>query len=529
MYARTVLIAFAAAACLSSVAGAQATSDELQVATTQGEVRGVVQNESDAFLGIPYAAPPVGPLRWREPQPAEAWTGVRDATGAPPACMQGPPGTFGPFTQEFVISPERSEDCLYLNVWRPKTADTRLPVFFWIHGGGFGSGSASIPVYNGSNLASRGVVVVNINYRLGVFGFLAHPELTAESPQRTSGNYGLLDMIAALEWVRANIEKFGGDPNNITIAGQSAGAAAVNDLLMSEPARGLFQKAIAQSGSGMGILTPSLAEAEQFGQPVQATLQARSLAGLRQATADQLMAATLVPPPAAGESGGPTLSLAPNIDHKVLSANPEPASNAPVSNVPFITGYNADEGVLFPPDDLSPSTFASGVRDRYGRFAERLLALYPHATQAETVDSLYLMARDRYMASLVLWSQERVRTSGERVYTYLYDHAFPQTDPRLAAFHTAEVPYVFGALEHPGRTFTDADHRVSRELQAHWIAFMKTGDPSTPDAPWPAVTPSSTTVKALGDANGMPSGVSTEARFEAFRDFVASGGTLSLF
>ena len=498
----------------------------------QGKLRGSDKGQVAEYLAIPFAQPPVGPLRWHDPEPATGWAGVRDATKPSAACMQGPPRGFGPFTSEFLIDGPVSEDCLYLNVWAPKHATGRLPVFFWIHGGGFGSGSGTIPIYNGTDLASKGAVVVTINYRVGVFGFLAHPALTTESATHTSGNYGVMDMIAALKWVRANVAAFGGDPNDITIAGQSAGAAAVNDLVLSPPAKGLFQRAIAQSGSGMGLLMADLPHAEANGEQFAASLGAATIADLRAMPADKIAKAADVPPPSpTDKAGAPRISFAPNRDNVVLVGDPGDPAAKPVIPVPFLTGANADEGALFGGDTMNVAGFEADVARRFGASADHFLALYPHATDAEAKQSFATISRDRALASLMFWSYARMKNSPQQVYTYMYDHPYPVAadGKSYAAFHTSEVPYVFGALGLGGRTFTDKDRAVSAQIQAHWLAFMKTGNPSTPPMPWPAATQQIAKVMGIGDTVGPRFGISSLERYQAFEAFVKSGGQLSLF
>lgn len=249
--ATAVLAALAAAGVGAPPTLAQMTGTAVQ----QGRVAGTKHGEVAAFLGVPFAAPPTGERRWKPPAPASSWNGVRKADALPASCQQGvTPNGFGPWTHEYVVTSAVSEDCLYLNVWTPaKTSGEKLPVLVWIHGGGFSGGSASVPIYDGSKLAAKGVVVIAINYRLGLYGFLAHPALTAESPAHASGNYGLLDQVAALQWIKANVAAFGGDPDRVTIAGQSAGAMSVHHLIASPLAKGLFAQAIAQSGSGTGV------------------------------------------------------------------------------------------------------------------------------------------------------------------------------------------------------------------------------------------------------------------------------------
>jgi para-nitrobenzyl esterase len=496
--------------------------------TKQGQLRGENVTGVDRFLGIPYAAPPVGERRWRGPGPVQRWTGVRDATKASPACYQAPAKPFGPYTSEFLIGPEVSEDCLYVNVWKPAHVRGRAPVLVWIHGGGFGSGSGSIPIYDGAALARRGVVVVTINYRLGVFGFLATPSLTAESSLRSSGNYGLLDQISALNWVRRNIVAFGGNPGNVTIAGQSAGAASVSDLVASPLARGLFHRAIAQSGSGMGVEMPTLAEAEATGQRVLAKAGAASMTELRALPAEQVLSATNLDTPRPGEM--PRIRFAPNRDGVVIEGDPRDGASPVQSPVPLLTGFNADEGAPAPATNTAVE-FEGMVRARYGASAERLLALYPHASDEEAARSWATLSRDRYMASLLIWSQARSGSSRQRVFTYLFDYPYPGLGwtGTPSAFHTAEVPYVFGTVDRSGRSLRASDRAVENQMQSVWISFMRTGRPALGSRNWPVAEPKSTDVMALGSQPGMRAAVSSPERLKALQDFVAAGGKLSLF
>lgn len=496
-----------------------------------GSIEGIKQGKVSAFLGIPFAKPPVGPLRWRAPQPVVRWQGVRPAKAPAAACYQSPPRAFGPYTEEFLTHGPVSEDCLYLNVWTPAPGTARRPVFVYIHGGGFGSGSGSMPIYDGAKLAAGNAVVVTINYRLGVFGFMAHPELTRESGHSTSGNYGLLDMIAALQWVRANIAKFGGDPNNVTIGGESAGAAAVNDLIVSPQAKGLFQRAMAISGSGLGLRMPTLAKAETYGVDLAARVGAPSIAALRQLSAEALQEASAVAPPTGGKHPTvPDIRFAPNNDGVVVLRDPDAGRGAIVSNVPLLTGFNADEGTAFGVP-TTPAEFEEMVRNRYDTFADQFLALYPHATPAEVATSAVAIARDRYMANLIVWAHERIAASGEPVYGYLYDHPYPPAagGPAFGAFHTASIPYLFGNLGLGPRRFDTTDRAISDLWQAHLLAFMRSGDPSTTGAPWPRISPDGADVMAIGDGSGPRPAVSSAERFQAFRAYLAAGGKLSLF
>lgn len=525
MYARTLILSAALAA--ATAAGAQSVAH-----IDTGSVRGIDGAAVDRFLGIPYAQAPVGELRWRDPLPAKTWTSVRDATGAAPACYQAPPAAFGPYTNEFLNSPRVSEDCLYLNVWRPHGASgsARLPVYVFIHGGAFNSGSGNIPIYDGTALAARGVVVVTINYRLGVFGFMAHPALTRESAHQSSGNYGLLDQVAALQWVQANIGAFGGDPAGVVIGGQSAGAVSVNDLIVSPLAKGLFRGAVAESGAGIGIAASPLGKAEQLGLTIQNQVGAASLAQLRTTSAgDLLKAATKASAPHGAQFAMVELPLAPNVDGYALLADATDPAAAVASPVPLLTGFNTDEYGLFGAP-ASKAQFEEMVRERYGAFAGRFLALYPHATDEEAVASTAQIGRDRALSSLVLWSQQRTRTAHQTVFTYLFDHPYPANAGRktFGAFHTSEVPYVMGVLDAKGRNFTARDRAVSAAMQERWLAFIRTGNPGVPGQAW-APADATPVVMGLGDKTGMRQAVSTPERFAAFRDFAATGGQLSLF
>jgi len=507
-------------------AAAQASAFAAQapvVSTQQGRISGVVQNGADTYLGIPYARPPVGPLRWHAPVRPASWHGVRDGSKFGPNCYQDPPRAFGPYTPEFLVDSQGSEDCLYLNVWTPATHGPAKPVLFWIHGGGFGSGSAAMPIYNGSRLAAKGVVVVGINYRLGVFGFLAHPELTAESPRHTSGNYGLLDMIAALRWVQQNIAQFGGDPRRVTIVGQSAGAGAVNDLLLTPDAKGLFVAGIAESGSGGGGAPPqTLAQAEGQGAAIANKLGAHSLAELRAASAEALLDASRGPPP----GGPPGIRMAPVVDGQVLPAAASDPAARLVSNVPLLTGFNIDEvGLAGRDHKTSQADFEAAVHKQYGAHADPILTLYDHGSDEEASGSALQLARDRTMGNLVLWAQARARRSGEPIYAYVWDHPYPVPDSaRWGAFHTSEVPYVFGALDTPDRAFTDQDKQVSDQIQSYWINFMRRGNPNPPgQSSWPRVTAGSAEVMELGDHPGVRPAVSSPERLAALHDAAAGG------
>lgn len=450
--------------------------------TASGPVAGELQDGVRTFKGLPYAAPPVGQGRWRPPAPAARWTQVRDARRFGAACPQPParPGSIYAAGHAAV-----SEDCLFLNVWAPEGAN-RAPVFVWIHGGSLVSGAGSEAMYDGAELAGQGLVVVTINYRLGVLGYLAHPELSAESPEGISGNYGLMDQIAALQWVRDNIAAFGGDPSNVTVAGESAGALSVMYLMASPAARGLFHKAVAQSA--YMISTPELKEArhgapsaEAAGVELGRRLEARSLARLRAMDADQL---TLQAALAGFQPWG-------TIDGKLLPRQlVETFDHGQQAPVPILAGFNQGEirslRFLAPPTADSPLEYEATIRARYGELAEDFLALYPAADLAESVlaaprDALYGWTAERLAA--------RQTALGQDAWLYLFDHGYPTAEAAdLHAFHAAEIPYVFGTHDRtpakwPKPPDTPAEAALSAAMTRYWASFARDGAPAAADAP----------------------------------------------
>jgi len=526
-YMLRALSIFAIAAMVPCAAAA---SPAAPVASTKsGPLQGLSKGPVDVFLGVPYAEPPVGALRWRAPVAVKAWSGVRPATAYGSSCYQAwPARTFGPYTSEFVDTPRHAEDCLYLNVWTPAQKNAKAPVMVWIHGGGFSGGSGALSIYDGTHLAAQGIVVVTINYRVGPFGFLAHPELTREAQGTGVGNYGLQDMIEALRWIRSNVEAFGGDAARVTIVGQSAGAIAVNDLIASPLAKGLFARAIAQSGSGMGIPAISLAEAERNGERFAKTAGAATLAELRALPPEKIQAANPLyfgpPPPGAP----PRIELLPVLDGAVLPRDPADPTAPTASAVPIITGFNADE--FMPPRDQTVAEFQQSVRTRYGAHAERLLALYPHATDAEAAKSARMLVRDVYMASTYRWAAHRSRAGGQPVYAYLYMHPAPVVQPpSFGTFHSSEIPYVFGVLNRSHRPYGDADEQIASQLQSYWLNFIRTGDPNGGQFPrWNPVKGSDIEVMGLGDAVGPRPPASSTERFQALMAYADSGGRLSI-
>jgi para-nitrobenzyl esterase len=463
-----------------------------------GEVRGTVGLDPAirVFKGIPFAAPPVGELRWRAPQPVKSWTGVREATHFGPRAMQGPI-----YSDMIFRDNGPAEDCLYLNVWTPaKSANERLPVMVWIYGGGFQAGSASEPRQDGENLAKKGVVVVSLTYRLGVFGFLAHPELTKESGHAASGNYGLMDQIAALQWVQRNIAAFGGDPGNVTIFGESAGSMSVSALMTSSLARGLFHKAIGQSGAlfqtrdGSGNRDGSFSDGERLGTKFAAAAGARSLAELRALPAEAILKTAL---------GDPAFKMGPVFDGYVLPKDPEAAWSAGQQNqVPLLAGWNADENRVYATfGDKRPTAkgFVAETRARYGERADAILKLYPANTDEQAVRSAGDLACDQFIVyGTWKWIELQRETSGSPVFRYSFDRAVPvapgtvingepASSADMGARHAADIPYVFGALASvPDVSWEAADGKLADAMATYWTNFAKTGNPNGAGLPdWP--------------------------------------------
>ena len=484
------------------------------VATDLGSVSGLTgRGGVTAFLGVPYAAPPVGDLRWRPPQPAARWEGVRKTQTFGASCMQAQPGSRLPWTEEFMTQGPISEDCLFLNVWTvARTPNARLPVMVWIYGGGFNEGSGSVAVYDGTELARKGVIVVSLNYRVGALGFLAHPELTRESEHKSSGNYGLLDQIAALQWINRNIAAFGGNPAQVTIFGQSAGASAVMQLMRSPLAKGLFVRAIAQSGPGRNrppaAPTPAtivLADREAAGARYMESQGARTLSEMR-----ALPASTFFAAPPAGSSAV-TMPGGPFTDGWVLT--PEQTTD----QVPLIAGFTADDlglGGGAASAKASIAAYESDARRLYGDQAAAFLKLYPAASDADVPRAQKTAARDRARVSMDIWADEQMKVS-KRVYTYYFDRAIPwPAHPEFGAFHTGEVPYVFNTLARLNRPWEPADLTLAEAMSSYWANFGKKGDPNgTGLARWPQYAPGTHTTMQLGARLGTMS-VADTARLD---------------
>ncbi|TRO95330.1 carboxylesterase family protein [Glycocaulis profundi] len=475
---RALAFSLAGAACLTSGAMAGPVAE-----APAGALRGEAGEGGIAvFRGIPYARPPVGDMRWRPPEAPEAWEGVRDTSVFGPACPQPPSRSGSIYAGEHAAV---AEDCLYLNVWTPEDARD-APVFVWIHGGSLATGAGSEPMYDGAALAARGMVVVTINYRLGALGYLAHPELSAESPDGVSGNYGLLDQIEALRWIGANIAAFGGDPDNVTIAGESAGALSVMYLMAAPDAHGLFHKAVAQSA--YMISTPELRSsphgdpaAEAVGEWLAGELGATGIDELRGMDAQELIMAA-----------GPTGYLPfGTVDGRVLPGQlVDVFDRGEQAPVPVLAGFNSGEirslRFLAPPAPETAEAYAAEIGARYGDLADAFMALYPADDLGEAVlaaprDALYGWTAERLAVS-----QTALGTDG---FLYYFDHGYPATEEAdLHGFHAAEIPYVFATTDRtpeawPAVPETPEEARLSEAMAAYWTAFARDGAPSAEGEP----------------------------------------------
>jgi para-nitrobenzyl esterase len=469
------------------VAGALPAGAALKqpIQTVSGPLQGVPGKNSEVtvFRGVPYAAPPVGDLRWRDPQPVVAWQAPRQASKFGNVCMQNAlkPGSF--YQVEFYESPEpMGEDCLYLNVWTAAAqASEKRPVMVWLHGGGFVEGSGSLPSFDGEALARKGVVLVTINYRLGVFGFLAHPELSRESSFHASGNYGMLDQLAALKWVKANISRFGGDPENVTIFGQSAGASSVLNLCASPLAAGYFRRAIVQSGGFMG--GGDLRAAEANGERFATLLGAKSIAELRSKPAAEIQRRAIPPPDGKGAN---ISQFRPTIDGHFLTAPPRDVFQAGKENThSLLVGSNANEGTTFIPVGVTAEKFRSQIVTRYGARADEYFKLYPVHSDAEAWEAATTALRD-YMAGTSLEVGELEKD--HKTYLYYFDRRPPgHESEHYGAFHSAELVYVFNNLASVHRPWEETDHRLADAMSSYWVNFAKTGDPNGAGLPkWPS-------------------------------------------
>ncbi|MGJ5816507.1 carboxylesterase/lipase family protein [Paludibaculum fermentans] len=486
---------------LAICAGAVQTSlaaDRVKTANGVLESTAAPKEGVRSFKGIPFGQPPVGDLRWREPQPVKNWKGVRKADEFGPRCMQrsGPGGDY------WFRSNGMSEDCLYLNVWTSaKSSKEKLPVLFYVFGGGFQNGDGSEPRYDGGNMASKGMVAVSINYRTNIFGFFAHPELTRESTHHAAGNYGLLDQVAALQWVKKNIAAFGGDPERITIAGESAGSISVSALMASPLSKDLMAGAIGESGAMISSLPPQpLAAAEQNGAKFGAAVGAGTLAALRAMTAEQVQESLTK---TQGFRFGATLDgyFLP----KPLVAIFEAGEQA---KIPLLAGSNTQEQsarFVLGRGEATPETLANAITKLYGDRADAVLKAYA----AKTTDEVYEAARHLASARFIShgtwkWTELQMKTGTKPVYRYLYARprpaylGMPGQPPPAApaglpggpqgAVHSAEIQYAMGNLDLDKRySWEPADYEVSKQMQAYFVNFIKTANPNGAGLPnWPA-------------------------------------------
>jgi para-nitrobenzyl esterase len=478
----TVIVLLAPTVPTSNSASAASDSP---VRINSGLIQGTTSTDGliRIFKGIPYAAPPVGPLRWTEPRPTAPWQGVKKTADFGPRCMQAPL-----FSDMVFRDPGPSEDCLYLNVWTPATRPAdKLPIMVWIYGGGFQGGATSEPRQDGENLARKGVIVVSMNYRLGIFGFFSHPQLTDESPHHASGNYGLLDQAAALQWVHDNIAAFGGNPNNITIFGESAGSFSVSALMASPLTKNLIHAAIGESGAffGRSLHAESLEQnqkrnaifAEQLGLP--------SIARLRAVDAHQLLDAAV--------KIKELTHFGPNIDGYFMPATAyQIYSHGQQAHVPLLAGWNHDEGnyhEFFEKESPTKENYESDLRRRFGDAAPEALKLFPDATDQELKSSAGLLSTADFIAySTWKWITLHTQTGESPVYRYEFDQQPPPSDfhdqlPEPEAYHSAEIEYVFGTLDWKKIPWTPADRKLSALMQTYWTNFAKAGTPNDRSTP----------------------------------------------
>jgi para-nitrobenzyl esterase len=441
-----------------------------------GQLQGKFEDGLTVYRGIPFAAPPVGDLRWRAPQQLSKWEGVKQALEFAPGPIQNGNPPSG-----------KSEDCLYLNVWTPaKSPSDRIPVLVWIYGGGFGGGATSERNYSGENLAKKGVVLVSIAYRVGLMGFFVHPELSRENPNNVSGNYGLLDMIAGLQWVRKNIAAFGGDPDKVTIFGESAGGIAVSMLCASPLAKGLFHGAISQSGGNFGPPRPTtypgenqkrLTDAERDGETYLKNAGVVSIAELRKLPAEKL--------PAARGMSWPIIDgyVIPDDQFKLYSAGR-------FNDTPILVGYNSDEGASFSPP-RTPEAYIEGVKSRYGSFAESLIKAYPAGTTTVPKTARDLARDAAFGWHTWIWARLQSKVGKSKAFYYYFDQHpdYPADSPQAdrGSPHGQDVAYVFQHLNSSNPQITKTDFEISEAMAAYWTNFAKNGDPNGNDVPvWPA-------------------------------------------
>ena len=468
-----------------------------QVKTDGGIVEGMNAASPGVrvFRGIPFAAPPVGELRWRAPEPVRPWKGVVKASEFGPRCMQAP--VFSDMIFRDRADKPMSEDCLYLNVWTPaKSAQDRLAVMVWFYGGGFQAGSSSEPRYGGENLAKKGIIVVSVNYRLGVFGFFSHPDLTKTSGVHASGDYGLMDQIAGLHWVKQNIAAFGGDPEKVTIAGESAGSLSVSALMASPLAKGLFRGAIGESGAFFGrppagSAIETLGETEKTGAKFAESVGAKDLASLRAKSAEELLSAA---------QKDRSFQFWPSVDGYVLPKDVATIfAEGKQAHVPLLAGWNAEEAswaVVYAKEKPTTETFPQQLRTRFDDRAAEILKLYPASNDEEARKSAVDLASDLFIVYITWeWLEMQNKTGQAPVYGYVFDRTPPVapdtkvngvSPKELGARHACEIEYVFGTLKSQPNPWEPVDFQISQAMVSYWANFTKTRDPNGPGlAKWP--------------------------------------------
>lgn len=503
------------------VAGGDDPQPSKLVATQEGPVTGVRNDTGtvEIFAGIPYAEPPVGDLRWRAPRPPRPRTEVLVADKFSAAPVQGTSTFFTRALSQVVEMPLEntllnpypvSEDSLYLNVWRPtEPASDRLPVLVYVPGGGFATGSGALPLYDGEALASSGqVITVTINYRLGILGFLSHPELAAESGYDASGNYGVLDQIAALDWIRQNVAAFGGDPVRVTVAGESAGGESVCSLGATPLAKGLVDGIIGASGACMGTTgdtedgdqADTRAVSEDAGRRLARELGGATIEQMRRMPVDEITRAAATVGP----------HWRPSIDGHVLDRSPAQIyASGDQLDVPTLVGSNADESslALAAPPDTDVDTYQASTREKYGQDAERFLDLYPGGTEEQVLDSLLRSQTDQVMTrAMHRWARLQTQTGQAPAYLYFFTHTPPEAGlEKYGAYHGAEVMYAYDNLAKDGDAdYGRADYRLRDQMRGYWLNFVRSGDPNGPGLPtWPTVREAPDQVMELGTESGM--------------------------
>jgi para-nitrobenzyl esterase len=480
------------------------------IQTANGKVEGSsnVDKSIHIFKGIPFATPPIGDLRWKAPKPPKNWEGVLKCNEFSASPIQNKPAPFMCWTEEFIAKPEPlSEDCLYLNVWTSvKKTKEKLPVFVWIYGGGLSSGSANCDIYDGEEMAKKGVVFVSINYRVGVLGFMAHPELSKESGHNSSGNYGFLDQMEALRWIQKNIAAFGGDPNNVTIAGQSAGSFSVNALVASPLTKGLFHKAIAQSGGLLSSrMSSNLAESEQQGVKFMQNAEINSIAELRNKTAEEL------------QKLSSSFRFGTTLDGYVLPINLLQHFEKGLHNdVPLLTGWVTGDGALMGNAPISLEKYQSEAKTNFGDKSEMFLSIFPARNDEEAKAAKTKLAMFQFAGMPShLWAGFNKKNKS---YLYQFSHVPPDKPnfPNYGAFHTSEVPYALHTLKKWNRAWQQTDWDLENKISSYWVNFAKTGNPNGKNLPeWKVYDKSTGYIMELGDKV-----ILKEASFKKELDFL---------